>query len=840
MPRALLGQAGMVPPSSTGGVAPITMLRIPAALRRHAPLALLLVLVVGAVTLFTTTSARASSTAKAPAADGRVIVLGFDGGDYRTAAKLAADGRMPKLQAMAAQGTFEPLGTTYSAESPVAWAALNTGQNPSKTGVPGFVKRDLMKGDEVVKAGGSPVPAIGHQKTVERDVADLDAGFLINFLAGNNEMMVMLIAGVVVLLVFLLAFKVLLRLKMGLSMVLAVVLAGVGAYGAKSAKQYVPESIPNIVANPVEVDAFWDHAARAGSKVVVLDAAMAWDKPVPDGARVLGGLGVPDCRGDNGQWFVYTTSEDEIDKEPVGRSSPTAGTIFRVPNWRNDKIECSIYGPKNFYEAGKIKAEIAAIDEKLKPEAGTGWKEGSKLRDRKKELKADLDNGARVSVPVVIEKRSGGAKISIDGQAQDLDTGVWSDWYRIKFELNPLVKANAVTRVKIIENDDTFTLFVNTLDIDPSDPQFWQPVSQPSSFSGELAGRIGGPFETFGWACLTMPFKDKVIDVETMLEDLEFTMKWRESITRASLEAGDFDVLMAVFGVPDRVQHMCYQYYDPLHPMYDEAKASQKVTFFGKEIELKEVIPVIYEQIDRIVGWVSDEYLEPNDTLLVCADHGFQSFRHQVHLNNWLIKNGYLAIDESVSSTRMNAALMFVDWSKTKAYAMGLGMIYLNLEGRESGGIVKPAESRALLEEIATKLGDLKDTRNGESIPVVEQVTFIDDVHDGPFRDREGDLMVGFKPYYRVSWGTTSGGTDLDKDPSGKIVAGEIFEANDANWSGGHVSVAPKHVAGMFLSNRKIEVPADGVHLLHIAPTTLGLLGHQHHDAMDKQPLQVQ
>jgi predicted AlkP superfamily phosphohydrolase/phosphomutase len=828
----------MVPPAQNIGEALITMLQFLSATRRLTPLALLVAALLGISSM--TVKAPIPSSTSSAAPDGRVLVLGFDGGDYRTAARLAAEGRMPNLQALAQEGTFEPLGTTYSAESPVAWAALNTGQNPSKTGVPGFVKRDLVRDGEVVKSNGSPVPAIGHQKTVERDVADLDTGTLISFLSSYNSSALMAIVGLAVFLIFLFAFKVLLRLKLGLSLFLALILGGVGSYGARSAKEYVPESIPGIVGNPVEVDAFWDHAARAGSKVVVLDAAMAWDKEVPEGAKVLGGLGLPDCRGDNGQWFVYTTSEDEIDKEPVGRSSPTAGTIFRVPNWRNDRIECSLYGPENFYEIPKLEQEIAELEERLKPSSGTGWKEGSKLRDRKKELEGILDLGARVTVPVIIEKMPGGARVTIDGQAQELKDGVWSDWYRIAFELNPLIKAHAVTRTKIINNDETFTLFVNTLDIDPANPQFWQPVSQPSDFSVELSAGIGGPFETFGWACLTMPFKDKVIDVETMLQDIEFTMKWREEITRAALDEGNFDVLMSVFSTPDRVQHMCYQYYDPEHPLYDEAKASQKVTFFGQEIELRETIPVIYEQIDRIIGWVRDEYLEQDDTLLVCADHGFQSFRHQVHLNNWLAENGYLKVKDGLPSTRMNAALMFVDWTETQAYAMGLGMIYLNLKGREADGIVEPADSRAVLEEIAQKLGGLTDNRGGANIPVVEEVTFIDDVHHGPYRDREGDLMVGFRPYYRVSWGTTSGGTDLDKDASGEVIAGEIFEPNDANWSGGHVSVAPKHVAGMFLCNRKVKLPEEGVHLLHIAPTTLGLLGQESPAAMDLKPLEVQ
>jgi predicted AlkP superfamily phosphohydrolase/phosphomutase len=795
-------------------------------IRRPATLGLLLVLLAGLA---------AALTPPRPAApEGRVIVLGFDGGDHRTAAEYMAAGKMPNLAALAAEGTFEPLGTTYSAESPVAWAALNTGQNPSKTGVPGFVKR-------VHNEVSGPQPDVGHQKLgVTRRTADLQAGPLIGFLARYDETTLMGIVGVVVLLVFLVVLKAVLRLKLGLAVVVSALLAAAGAVGARQAKQYVPDEIPNIVANPVEVDAFWDHAARSGARAVVIDAAMAWDKPEVPGARVLGGLGVPDCRGDNGQWFLYTTSEDEIDRPPIGRPSSTAGTIFRLPDWRNDRIETAIYGPENFFASAELEERIAALEERLKPSSGIGWKEGSRLREEKKALEAELDAGARAEVPMVLERTAGGARITIGDQAQDVADGAWSDWFSLTFEINPLLKARAVTRVKILqpdEGDETFRLFVNTLDIDPRDPQFWQPVSQPPSFSRELASGIGGPFETFGWACATMPFKDKVIDAVTLLEDIEFTMKWREQLTREALEKGDFDVLMSVFSTPDRVQHMCYQFYDPEHPMYDEAKASQKTTFFGREIELREAIPVIYEQVDRIIGWVRDEYLEPEDTLIICADHGFQSFRHQVALNNWLEREGYLTISDSVKSTAMGAALMFVDWEKTRAYALGLGMIFINQEGREKFGTVPESEARALAEEIRGKLMELEDDRTGERC--VEQVVLIDDVHDGPFRDREGDLMVGFKPYYRVSWGTTSGGIDLEKDADGRVVAGPIFKPNNNNWSGGHVSVAPLHVAGIFASNRVVEVPEDGVHLLHIAPTALDLLQAPLDPAFDRPPLPV-
>ncbi|MCB9916476.1 MAG: alkaline phosphatase family protein [Planctomycetes bacterium] len=778
-------------------------------------------------------------SADAAPAHGRVVVLGFDGGDYRTAAAMAADGRMPNLAALAQEGTFAPLGTTWSAESPVAWAALNTGQNPSKTGVPGFVKRILVDRDyQEVPANGDPLPSVGHQKNESRPVRDMEAGLLIDTLARFDATTLTLLVGAVVLIAFLIVFKGLLRLKLGLSLVMSLALGIVGALGARYAKGYVPEEIPKVVGNPVEVDSFWEIAARQGLRAVVLDAAMAWDRPQPAGSQVLGGLGLPDCRGDNGQWFVYTTDDLEFEKAPKGRSSPTAGTIFKIDNWRNDKISSFVYGPANFHAIGALQAEMDEIDRQLAPENDIGWQEGNRLRERKKELKTLVDSGAPTSVPLELERKGDVVTVSMDGHAQDLREGVWSDWYAITFEINPLIKAHAVTRVKILNLDDPFTLFVNTLDIDPQNPQFWQPVSQPREFSAELAQRAGGAYETFGWACATMPFKDRVIDAETMLEDIEFTMKWRERLTKDALARDDWDVLMTVFSTPDRVQHMCYQFYDPQHPLYDEAAASRKMTFFDKEIELRDAIPTIYEQIDRIIGYVRAA-LGPDDTLLVCADHGFQSFRYQVNLNNWLEQKGYLKLRDGLTNTKQGNMLGYVDWSQTRAYAMGLGMIFLNLEGRERQGIVKPGDAHALLEEIRGELLKLEDPREGSRGPAVETVTLIDEVHQGPFRDREGDLMVGFKPNYRVSWDTTSGDIKLVKDASGAIVSGDVFADNKSPWSGGHVSVAPQHVPGIFASNKKIALPQDGAHLLHIAPTTLKLLGVDAPAASDREALDL-
>jgi len=282
------------------------------------------------------------------------------------------------------------------------------------------------------------------------------------------------------------------------------------------------------------------------------------------------------------------------------------------------------------------------------------------------------------------------------------------------------------------------------------------------------------------------------------------------------------------------VQHMTYQYYDEKHPKYRAEDAARETTFFGERIKLSQAIPSIYHQMDRIIGDVLAK-LRPEDTLFVISDHGFQSFRREVHVNNWLAENGYLAVRSDLSR-KNDDYLAFIDWSKTRAYACGLGFIYLNLEGREPKGIVKRDDARALMNEIKAKLLAAKDPDNGQ--PICSAVYFPSELHSGSFLGLEADVIPGFKPPYRVGWSTSTGGIDTDEE-NGVVKPGPICSDNHSNWSGDHVSMALAEVQGVFFSNKKVALPPEGVRSLQIAPTALKLLGVAIPKEMDLPPLEL-
>ncbi len=760
-----------------------------------------------------------------PAADGRVIVLGFDGASGESIENLLAayPDDYPTFRKLAAEGTFSRLTVEAPPESPVSWAALNTGQNPAKTGVPGFVRRDFL--------GGNPTPALGH--IIPDDVLLLESAENTPIPVWSKNVTAAIAGGAVFLVVFL-VLMIVLRGRFAIAAVVALLFGGAGAWAGATARGYLAESYPRT-SNVNQARNFWDFAAEGGKRVLVIDAAQAFDMPAPDGAKVLAGLGLPDARNAIGDWFIYTTDPLEVARPPSGRSTTTAGTVYRVDPDFEGMVQTKLYGPQNFWLEQKLEAELKAMKAEL-ADPTISLERSMELstlqRTKDEELKAAKREGT--SVDLVVTPQNGKALVELDGVGQELGVGEWSDFYELTFELNPLLKVHALTRVKLVSLDDPhLELFVNVLDIDPRKPPFWQNVSTPPEFAAELA-HVCGPYETYGWSTATMPFKDGEISAASLMEEVEFTLSWRRNVVKAALERDDWDCLMAVFSTTDRVQHMMYQFYDEGHPLYDETAANETMEFFGKTIRMKDAIPEIYRQMDRVIGEILAEYVGPNDTLLVCSDHGFQSARYQVDLNNWLHENGYLFLKPGAGK-KTSKALFFVDWKKTKVYSLGMGFLYLNLEGREPNGIVKPGEADALLKEVREKLLQATDPANGTRF--CPEVYVTKEIHSGPHLSLESDMIVGFAPHYRIGWNATSGGFGFVKDNMGIDVPGPVISDNDSPWSGGHVSMALPAVAGAFFSNRKVDPAQGDVKLLQIAPTALDLLGVPVPSVMDVGPI---
>jgi predicted AlkP superfamily phosphohydrolase/phosphomutase len=199
--------------------------------------------------------------------------------------------------------------------------------------------------------------------------------------------------------------------------------------------------------------------------------------------------------------------------------------------------------------------------------------------------------------------------------------------------------------------------------------------------------------------------------------------------------------------------------------------------------------------------------------LLVMSDHGFTNFRRQFDLNTWLRDEGYI---QPADCKSLIGAAPQADWSKTRAYALGLNGLYLNRKGRERDGIVFPADRDELIEELRTKLLTIRDPEDGK--PVIKHVYRTDEVYSGPNVKNAPDLIVGYYRDYRVSWGTTLGD-----------IAGVVLSDNKEAWSADHC-IAADEVPGVIFANRPIM--RDDPSLIDLAPTILKLFGIEKPDTM--------
>jgi predicted AlkP superfamily phosphohydrolase/phosphomutase len=264
---------------------------------------------------------------------------------------------------------------------------------------------------------------------------------------------------------------------------------------------------------------------------------------------------------------------------------------------------------------------------------------------------------------------------------------------------------------------------------------------------------------------------------------------------------------------------MMWRLTDPKHPMYDAKLAAQ----FGDAIER------VYRRADDFVGEVVKR-IGPDVPVLIVSDHGFHSWRKAVNLDTWLVQNGYMVLQGQQPGDKKLADLFGggtfwenVDWSRTRAYAMGIGQIYFNLRGREAKGIVSPgAEAKQLAGELSAKLLTMTDPEDGT--PIVRAVYKRDDIYSGEYLQNAAELQVGMNEGYRVSWQTTLGGS-----PQG------IVYPNTKKWSADHGGYDFAITSGVLVSNRPIGTTAPRI--IDIAPTVLKYFGVTIPGDIDGKPL---
>jgi predicted AlkP superfamily phosphohydrolase/phosphomutase len=354
----------------------------------------------------------------------------------------------------------------------------------------------------------------------------------------------------------------------------------------------------------------------------------------------------------------------------------------------------------------------------------------------------------------------------------------------VDLPLAPMTTLPGEVRFLLKRLQPHFELYASPINLDPFAPAL--PISTPEAYAAELAS-AEGRFYTQGMPEDTRGMNAGALEADELLAQARITAD--ENLRQFDYVLDGFrdGLLFYYFGHVDQVSHMMWRAMDPGHPAYTAA-----------DEKYRDVVATLYEQMDGVVGRTMAA-LGPDDLLVVMSDHGFAPWRRAVNLNGWLRDAGYLTLTSARAGT--SPGLAGVDWTRTRAYAVGLNGLYVNTQGREGKGIVPAGEREALAGEIAGRLEAAIDPSTGQ--PAITRAFLREKAYAGHAHlDLSPDIVVGF-----------ARGTRVSSDSALGIVAAEVFSDNREAWSGDH-SMDPDHVPGVLFTSRPLKVPASGLQQL--------------------------
>lgn len=383
-------------------------------------------------------------------------------------------------------------------------------------------------------------------------------------------------------------------------------------------------------------------------------------------------------------------------------------------------------------DAGGMKTAVTALSP-----TGNGHFTASLAGPARKTRKGTRSSSVDLALEILDEER---ARLKVGKQSMEIRRGVWSPIVEIVFRMGWFARLHAMTRFLLTETESEVQLYAMPLQIHPLHSP-WR-YATPGGFV-KRAWKESGPFLTLGMPQDTTGLEDGCMTDTHFLALCESILAARERVLMQQIDAFDEGVLASVFDTLDRVQHMFWR-------------------------DRPDVVDAWYEKLDGLLGRVAQRVEGRDVKILVLSDHGFTDFDHKIHLNRWLMNQGYL----HTKNGHQSEGLRDVNWSQSKAYAVGLNGLYVNLEGREGEGSVPKAGYDPLIEHLCS---ELEAWTGPDGRRVVRRAQRGQNTFEGSLTAHGPDIVVGYAAGYRAS----------SETGMGKWKA-EAMEANRDHWGSDH------------------------------------------------------
>ena len=303
----------------------------------------------------------------------------------------------------------------------------------------------------------------------------------------------------------------------------------------------------------------------------------------------------------------------------------------------------------------------------------------------------------------------------------DLAVADWSDWSRQQFTIGSRSLTGYV-RFKLItltHDGDTFEVFM---------PQVWatEGYTYPEEVATEIDTHVG-PF-------LQNPGRDTLglVDDETFFELLDMHHACLADVAHHLCATRDWDVLFTEVHSLDYGNHFFMAQTDP------RCGAPESVVARSLEGMTR-----LIASVDRWVGRLLE--LQDDETVVVVtSDHGgTPDFVPPIAAADVLEKVGLLVLDPATGET---------DLSRSAAIPVGTIHVFINLKGRDPGGIVEPEDFEKVQQQIIHALTTYVDPGTGKQ-PFALAVTRENAEMLNLWGDLVGDVVWAVHPEFDACHG---------------------------------------------------------------------------------------